>query len=141
MRQSKTKARLFVAEDLHQGGGLCPTTDQAHYLLKVMRVVGGDTVVVFNGRHGEWRCHVEDAGKKSCTLRIEAQLREQEPAPDPWLAFAPLKKTNTDFLVEKATELGVARLIPVFSEHTNTGRVNTRRLGPSPWKRPSNVTA
>ncbi|MBL6932806.1 MAG: 16S rRNA (uracil(1498)-N(3))-methyltransferase [Rhodospirillales bacterium] len=128
MSDIKTKARLFVSQNLKQGAIVSPNPDQAHYLMKVMRATNGDSVVVFNGCDGEWRCNIEEATKKNCALRILEQLRVQAPEPDLWLAFAPLKKSNTDFVIEKATELGVSRLIPVFTEHTNTSRVKTERL-------------
>jgi len=128
MSEIKTKARLFIEHDLTQGATVAPSPDQAHYLLKVMRAVNGDGVVVFNGRDGEWQCQIEEAARKKCTLRIKEQLRTQTSEPDLWLAFAPLKKSNTDFVIEKATELGVSRLIPVFTEHTNTTRVKLTRL-------------
>lgn len=128
MNQIKIKARLFVNEDLKTGAELSPNTDQAHYLMKVMRASNGEGVVLFNGRDGEWLSIIEQATKKRCLLRISEQRRLQVQEPDIWLAFAPLKKTNTDFVIEKATELGVSRLIPVFTERTNTGRVNASRL-------------
>ena len=129
MNDSKTKARLFTGADLPPDARVTPEPDQAHYLLKVMRAENGDGVRLFNGRDGEWLGEIEQASKKSCLIRLTEQLRPQRDEPGPWLAFAPLKKSATDFLVEKATELGASRLIPVFTEHTNTGRVKTPRLG------------
>ncbi len=128
MNESKIKARLFVSHDLNDGASVNPSPDQAHYLLKVMRAKNGDGVILFNGRDGEWRCSIEDAAKKSCSMRLEKQLRPQAPESDIWLAFAPLKKSSTDFVVEKATELGVSSLMPVFTEHTNATRVKAERL-------------
>jgi len=128
MSETKIKARLFSNADLKAGDAITPSADQSHYLLKVMRAQDAEHVVLFNGRHGEWLSSVISASKKSCQLRIEKQLRPQSPEPDLWLAFAPLKKSNTDFVIEKATELGVSRLIPVFTERTNTSRVKCERL-------------
>jgi 16S rRNA (uracil1498-N3)-methyltransferase len=128
MMSIKIKARLFSSADMGTGVTITPSTDQAHYLLKVMRAQNGDHVIVFNGRDGEWLSVVQTISKKACALEIKEQLRPQIPEPDLWLAFAPLKKSNTDFLVEKATELGVSRLIPVFTENTNTTRVKSERL-------------
>lgn len=128
MKTKKIKARLYIDEDLKHGQGLSPSAGQAHYLMKVMRAKNGEGVILFNGRDGEWLSLIEDAGKKSCTLRIAEQRRPQALDPDIWLAFSPLKKNNTDFIVEKATELGVSRLIPVFTERTNTARVKSERL-------------
>jgi len=128
MTDKKTKARLFTNDALKVPAQITASADQAHYLLKVMRAGNGDRVVLFNGRDGEWMSVIRDASKKSCTLLVEEQLRAQLVEPDLWLAFAPLKKSYTDFVIEKASELGVSRLIPVFTERTNTTRVKSERL-------------
>jgi 16S rRNA (uracil1498-N3)-methyltransferase len=128
MGDKKTKARLFVNNALKATVKITATIDQAHYLLKVMRVKNGDHVTLFNGCDGEWTSVIGDVSKKNCTFQVGKQLKEQLAEPDLWLAFAPLKKSNTDFIIEKASELGVSRLIPVFTEHTNTTRVKSERL-------------
>jgi len=83
---------------------------------------------VFDGRSGEWLARIAEAGKKRMTLSVERQTRESETVPDVWLAFAPVKRTQTDWLVEKATELGAARLIPVMTQRTVAERVKLERL-------------
>ena len=128
MIEKRTKARLFVSGTLKSTAEITATSDQAHYLLKVIRVKSGDYINLFNGYDGEWASIIKNVSKKSCQFRVERQLRKQHDEPDLWLAFAPLKKTNTDFVVEKASELGVSKLIPVFTKHTNTTRVKTERL-------------
>ena len=128
MTDNKTKARLFVNDALKATTEITATLDQAQYLLKVMRAGNGDHVVLFNGCDGEWASIIKDVSKKSCTFQVKKQLRGQLAEPDLWLAFAPLKKSNTDFVIEKASELGVSRLIPVFTEYTNTTRVKSERL-------------
>lgn len=128
MTETKIKARLFCSAGLGADSSILATVDQAHYLFTVMRAQKGEHVIVFNGRDGEWLSTVRTISKKCCELQIAVQRRPQVLEPDLWLAFAPLKKSNTDFLVEKATELGVSRLIPVFTENTNTARVNSERL-------------
>jgi len=128
MNDTKIKARLFTDDDLGASVTITPNADQAHYLLKVMRAGNDERVILFNGRDGEWLSTVDEATKKTCVLRLEKQLRAQSPEPDLWLAFAPLKKSNTDFVIEKATELGVSSLMPVFTERTNTTRVKSERL-------------
>ncbi|MEO5335817.1 MAG: 16S rRNA (uracil(1498)-N(3))-methyltransferase [Magnetospirillum sp. WYHS-4] len=125
---SDTKARLFVSAPLAEGAEIAPAPNQAHYLAHVLRLATGDAVALFNGRDGEWRATAISFGKNKALLRVETQFRPQVSEPDIWLAFAPLKKDRTDFLVEKATELGVARLLPVFTRHTAAGRVNRDRL-------------
>ncbi len=129
MSQSKARARLYVGNDLKTGVAIPLAADQTHYLGRVMRLTPGAGVILFNGRHGEWLGVIETLGKKDCTIGLRELLREQSAEPDLWLAFAPLKKNRTDFLVEKATELGVSRLFAVFTDHTDAGRVNTSRLG------------
>lgn len=128
MTDLKPKARLFTRADLGLDTRIAATKKQAHYLLNVMRLSRGDGVVLFNGHDGDWLAVIDDTGKKSCSLSARRQLRQQAAEPDLWLAFAPLKKSRTDFVVEKATELGVSRLLPVFTEHTNSARVKTERL-------------
>lgn len=128
MESPKPAARLFIDDDLAEGFAVQVTRAQSHYLAHVMRVKPGEAVALFNGRDGEWRSRVAEVSRHAVGLVCEAQTRPQAAEPDLWLAFAPLKKTPTDFLVEKATELGAARLIPVFTRHTSAARVNTERL-------------
>ena len=128
MAQTPAKIRLFVAEDLGQGRDVAIGRDQAHYLFGVMRLGAGDAVALFNGRDGEWRAEVAAAGKRGGTLRCVAQSRPQSAPPDLWLLFAPIKKARTDFIAEKACEMGCRRLVPVFTRFTNSERVNTGRL-------------
>lgn len=128
MPENNAKARLYVADDLSPGDSVDLNGDQSHYLRHVMRLAAGDAVAVFNGRHGEWSGVVGKGGKGACRLEIDRQTRPQRDEGDLWLAFAPVKKARTDFLVEKATELGVSRLLPVFTAHSAIRRVNVARL-------------
>lgn len=122
------KIRLFVTERLAAGVRVAPSPDQAHYLGDVMRRNKGDGVLLFNGRDGEWSGVIGELAKSCCNVDVGQQTRRQEVETGPWLAFAPVKKTATDLIVEKATELGAERLLPVFTTHTNTARVNRNRL-------------
>ena len=128
MSARKAKARLFVEADLTGGATLALGRAQSRYLTQVMRLGGGDRVQVFNGRDGEWRAEIEAAAVGRCLLRVGANTRPQDVESDLWLVFAPLKKTATDFVVGKATELGVSRLLPVVTRNTQTRRVNRDRL-------------
>lgn len=128
MTDSAPKVRLFVQADLAGGATVAPERAQAHYLFSVMRLTVGDAVALFNGRDGEWRAEVTDANRKGGALICRERLRAQETPPDLWLVFAPLKKQRTDFVAEKAAEMGCARLVPVFTEFTNAERVNAERL-------------
>lgn len=120
--------RLYVAPDLAEGGQLILDGDQAHYLTRVMRLGVGDPVRVFNGRHGEFEASLASSTKSTATLDLTTRLREQSAVPDLWLLFAPLKKARTDFLVEKAVELGVSEIHPVLTERTDAETVRTDRL-------------
>ena len=120
--------RLFV--DLPLGPDAAPTIDgpAAHYLLNVMRMKAGDPILLFDNISGEWLAVTTDAAKRSLTLRIERQTKAIEQVPDLWLCFAPVKKSRLDWIIEKATELGVARLQPVITERTIVERVKRERL-------------
>jgi len=120
--------RLFVEEPLAEGQMLALDGPQANYLANVMRLKAGDPVRLFDDSTGEWLAEVADSAKRSITLRITAKLREREAVPDIWLLFAPLKKDRLHYLVEKATELGVARLQPVVTHRTIVDKPNPERL-------------
>jgi 16S rRNA (uracil1498-N3)-methyltransferase len=122
------KLRLFTEQALAADVAIEPTAPQAHYLLHVMRARVGDAVRLFNGSDGEWRAKIAQGSRRSCVLQCEARISEQSEVPDVWLAFAPVKKTPADYLVQKATELGVRVLRPVITHRTIVTRVNLERL-------------
>ena len=122
------KIRLFVDQPLGAGQAIALNADQAHYLFGVMRLGPGAGVLLFNGRDGEWRASVAQAGKRAGVLTCDRQTRPQQNPPDLWLLFAPIKKARTDFIVEKAVELGAGRIIPVQTQHTNAERIRQDRL-------------
>jgi len=122
------KVRLFVDAALGEGARVVPDDAQAHYLLHVMRAKAGDHLSLFNGRDGEWLARIAEMSKRSCTLQCEKQTRVQDVSPDVWLCFAPIKKTPADYVVQKATELGVSALQPVFTRRTIVTRVNEERM-------------
>lgn len=101
---------------------------QAHYLGAVMRRRVGDGVRVFNAADGEFDAVIERIGRNVADLAVGMLTRAPVPEPDCWLAFAPVKRDATDLIVEKATELGVSAIFPVFTAHSQTGRVNIARL-------------
>jgi len=122
------KTRLYVTGDL--GAGVAVTLDegQAHYLLHVLRAKSGNLVALFNGRDGEWLAEISQAGKRGVTATCRKQTAPQRETPDIWLVFAPVKKTPADYLVQKAAELGVSVLQPVFTRRTIVTRVNQERM-------------
>jgi 16S rRNA (uracil1498-N3)-methyltransferase len=117
-----------VQRPLSEGASVELEAGQANYLGNVLRLSLGGEVLLFDGSSGEWLARVAGAGKKRMTLAIERRTREPEVIPDVWLAFAPVKRAQTDWLVEKATELGAARLIPVITQRTIAERVKLERL-------------
>jgi 16S rRNA (uracil1498-N3)-methyltransferase len=124
----EAKVRLYVEQPLGPGQPVALSQPQAHYLFAVMRLGPGAAVLLFNGRDGEWRARVTEVGKRGGVLACDAQTRPLQPPPDLWLVFAPIKKARTDFIVEKAVELGAARIVPVQTAHTNSERIRQDRL-------------
>jgi 16S rRNA (uracil1498-N3)-methyltransferase len=120
--------RLFIDTPLAEGAAPVVEGAAAHYLLNVMRMKAGDPLLLFDNRSGEWLAHVAEAGKRALTVRIAHRTRDIDRVPDLWLCFAPVKKARLDWIVEKATELGVARLQPVITERTIVERVKRERL-------------
>ena len=123
-----TTPRLFVESVLEADGGVSLLEDQARYLGQVLRKKPGDVVRVFNGRDGEYSAHISNFTKRGGALVCQTQTRAQAVSPDIHLLFAPLKRQRTDMIVEKATELGAARIQPVFTARTNSDHVRTDRL-------------
>jgi 16S rRNA (uracil1498-N3)-methyltransferase len=128
LAQAEGRVRLFVGADLGEGRSLALTEGQAHYLANVMRLASGDAVRVFNGRDGEWLARIERKQRAAATATVERRLRAQEADAGPWLIFAPVKKAATDYIVEKATELGAGRIWPVMTERTIAARVALARM-------------
>jgi 16S rRNA (uracil1498-N3)-methyltransferase len=124
----KSLPRLFVGQPLNEGACVQLGAAQANYLGNVLRLSAGAELLVFDGISGEWLARIAAAGKKRMSLAVERLTREPESIPDVWLAFAPVKRAQTDWLVEKATELGAARLIPVVTQRTIAERVRLDRL-------------
>ena len=122
------KIRLYVAAELGPDAEVALTPEQAHYLFAVMRQGLGARIALFNGRDGEWIAEVVAAGRRAGRLVARAPGQPQRRPPDLWLMFAPVKKARTDFIVEKATELGAARIRPVLTRLTNAERLRPERL-------------
>jgi 16S rRNA (uracil1498-N3)-methyltransferase len=120
--------RLFVRTPLGEGAAVELDAAQANYLGNVLRLGEGARLLLFDGSSGEWLARVAAVSRKRMSLKVERKTRDPESIPDLWLAFAPVKRAQTDWLVEKATELGVARLIPVITQRTIVERVKLDRL-------------
>ena len=120
--------RLFVAQDLAPAAQFDLDDGRAHYLRNVLRLGPDAALRLFNGRDGDWSERILRSAKNRAGLIVEDMLRPQESAPDLWLVAAPIKRSASDRLAEKATELGVAVLQPVTTQHTAVDRVNAERL-------------
>jgi len=123
----KSAPRLFVDPPLAEGLALSIEGQQAHYLAKVMRVAPGDAVILCDDATGEWAARVVEANKRSVTLEITEHLRVREAVPDLWLCAALLKKDRFDLVLEKATELGAARIQPVLTRRCVADKLNQAR--------------
>ena len=124
----KSLPRLYVEAALALGARVEMDAAQANYLGNVMRLKEADRLLVFDGASGEWLAEIAEAGKKRMALTVLEPTRPQERVPDLWLAFAPVKKGRVDWLVEKAVELGVARLLPVVTQRTIVDKLNLERM-------------
>lgn len=120
--------RLFVEAALAEGVSVALDGNPAHYLISVMRVKAGDTVLLFDGHSGEWAATARDVRKRDILLECIAQTKPPETAPDFWLCAAPIKKGRIDLIAEKACELGVARLQPVLTRRSVVDKLNLDRL-------------
>ena len=120
--------RLYVDAPLADGARVTLSREQANYLLNVLRLAAGDSVIIFNGHEGEWRAVLADTGRKAASLDVVEGLRGQEAGPDIHYLFAPLKHARLDYMVQKAVEMGAARLRPVLTRRTQAQRVNLERM-------------
>ena len=120
--------RLFVSDDLKAGAPVSPGMEASRYLIAVMRLAIGSEVLLFNGRDGEWRATVVDADKRRCRLTVGSRVRAQETGPDLTLVMALVKRGRLETIVEKAAELGAARVQLVLTRRTNADKANVERL-------------
>src|SRR5271166_6484289 len=124
----RATARLYITESIAPGAQIELVQEQVHHLLTVLRLGPGAAVAAFNAADGEWLCRIAEFGKNRARLTVERRLRPAEPEPDLWLLFAPIKRARLEWLVEKATELGVSALLPVWTARTQVERLNLERL-------------
>lgn len=120
--------RLHVATELSAGARVEPSAEQGHYLLNVMRLAAGEELLLFNGRDGEWRARLLEAGKKRCVLEVETLERPQTATPDLELVTALVKRARLETIVEKAAELGCRRVRLAITRRTNADHARVDRL-------------
>ena len=128
MRANYRMQRLYVPDDLAGGRSVEPNAAQTHYLVNVLRLTEGAEILLFNGRDGEWRTTLAQAGKKKVRLTPAEQTRKQPPVPDLLYCFAPLKQGRLDYLVQKAVEMGAGALQPVTTQYTQVARLSIDKL-------------
>jgi len=120
--------RLYLDEPLAAGAEIVLGRDAANYLRNVLRLKAGDGILLFNGRDGEWRASLAADRKRSLAVEVGERTRAQPAAADLHFLFAPIKHARLDYMVQKAVELGVSRLQPVITQHTQVARVNVERM-------------
>jgi len=124
----KNRIRLYVDTPLKEGVCYKATDNQAHYLKNVMRLNIGDEVFLFDGQNGEFFASVLEISKKELVLSVQRKVFDFEKSPDIWLLFAPLKKENTDFVIQKAVELGASKIVAVKTDYTNVSALKEERI-------------
>lgn len=124
----KIKIRLFVATPLIEQTSVSLDEAPSHYLIHVMKAKIGDPLLLFNAECGEFLAVIETISKKNVSVSLERQTRQPLSSPDVWLLFAPLKKDQTDFVIQKATELGCAKIVPVLTKFTITEKTRIERF-------------
>ena len=120
--------RIYIKDNLAVARDVNLPSDKSHYLCNVMRCKTGDNIVCFNEKNGEFCAKIVKIDKKCTIIQPQKQTRSPNNEADVWLLFAPLKKDNTDFVIEKSTELGVSKIIPVITHFTNCDKVKTERF-------------
>jgi 16S rRNA (uracil1498-N3)-methyltransferase len=121
-------ARLYIPDPLAAGSAVGLDATQAHRLQHVLRLAPSALIAAFNAADGEWLCRIAELGRRGAELTVVEQRRPPEADADIWLVFAPIKRARLDWLVEKATELGAAALVPVWTARTQPERLNPERL-------------
>lgn len=119
--------RIYSYSELELEKEISLNEQQTHYLKNVVKYNVEDTLNCFDNKNGEFICEIIKLDKKSCTIKPLKKIKKLTLSPDIWLLFAPLKKENTDFVIEKATELGCRKILPIITQYTNTTHIKTER--------------
>ena len=123
-----SKIRLYFAKELKAKLLSNLSNGQSHYIKNVMRLKPGDTISLFNSMNGEWKAKIVNHNKENTEFKVEKLIKSKKPENDLWLAFTPIKKNPLDIMIQKTTELGVQKFIPILSERTIVKEINTERL-------------
>ena len=122
-----SKPRLYITQELRENLEFFLADDQAHYLCNVLRLSAKSLFLAFDGKNGEFECEILKWDKKQVAARVLRQSRAFEKGADIWLLFAPVKKDRTDFIIEKATELGASKIVPVITRRTISEKIRKER--------------
>ncbi len=120
--------RLYTDCELNISSDIELDVMKSHYLCNVMRCSRGEAIKCFNSQNGEFLCEIQNINKKHTILKVLNQIKTPLPEGDIWLIFAPLKKDKTDFVIEKAVELGVSKIIPIITQNTNVEKIKIERF-------------
>ena len=123
-----SKIRLYFSKELKANLQSNLSAEQSHYIKNVMRLKPGDTISLFNSLNGEWRAKIVNHNKENTTFIVEKLIKSKKPETDIWLAFSPIKKSYLDMMVQKTTELGIRKFIPILSDRTIVKEINIERL-------------
>lgn len=127
-RTHKSLPRLYLDTPLAAGISIALGREHTNYLLTVLRMKAGESVVVFNGRDGAWLTRIADDHRKGAVLEAVVQSEHQTERSDLWFGFAPLKTGRLDYLVQKATEMGAGLIQPVITQYTQVSRLKADKL-------------
>ena len=122
-----TKIRLYFSKELKANLQSTLSIEQSHYIKNVMRLKPGDIISLFNPKNGEWDAKIVNHSKENTEFIVERLTKSENIKNNLWLAFSPIKKNNLDMLLQKVTELGVEKFIPILSERSTVREINTER--------------
>ena len=123
-----SKIRLYFSKELKANLLSSLSTEQSHYIKNVMRLKPGDTISLFNSLNGEWSAKIVNHNKGNTEFKVEKIIKSKKLENDLWLAFSPIKKNPLDMMIQKTTELGIQKFIPILSERTIIREINIKRL-------------
>ena len=123
-----SKIRLYFSKELKANLLSNLSNEQSHYIKNVMRIKPGDTISLFNSMNGEWSAKIVNHNKGIAEFKVEKLIKSKKLENDLWLAFSPIKKNPLDMMIQKTTELGVQKFVPILSERTIVKEINTNKM-------------
>ena len=123
-----SKIRLYFSKELKANLLSNLSNEQSHYIKNVMRLKPGDTISLFNSTNGEWSAKIVNHNKENTDFKVEKLIKSKRMENNLWLAFSPIKKNPLEMMIQKTTELGIQKFIPILSERTTVKEINTERI-------------